>query len=118
MAEMYLSDKLMQQLENASETSSVDEQDDIDEHVLQSEADDRVLIETNESINEVNLKRMDSQRERFLRSNTLGRESHDTDDEKDIGMRKFIWTVGGCTTGSIFLYVVAIAWCKQQRLLE
>ena len=42
----------------------------------------------------------------------------DTYAEKDIGMRKFIWTVGGCTTGSIFLYVVAIAWCKQQRLLE
>ena len=43
---------------------------------------------------------------------------HDTDAEKYIGMRKFIWTVGGSTTGSIFLYVVAIAWCKQQRLLE
>ena len=41
MAEMYLTDKLMQQLENASETSSVDEQEDVDEHVLQSEAVDR-----------------------------------------------------------------------------
>ncbi|PWA73720.1 magnesium transporter MRS2-D [Artemisia annua] len=211
MAEMYLTDKLMQQLENTSETISVDEQEDVDEHVLQSEANDRVPMEANESINEVNLKRMDSQRERFLRSNTLGRESRitrnttikhrdveelemlleayfvqidgtlnklstlreyvedtedyinimlddkqnhllrmgvmlstagliinafvvvvgafgmninidlfkdDTDAEKDIGMSKFIWTVGGCTTGSIFLYVVAIAWCKQQRLLE
>ncbi|GKC15346.1 magnesium transporter MRS2-3, partial [Tanacetum coccineum] len=43
MAEMYLTDKLMQQLGNAFETSSVDEQDDIDEHVLQSEADDRAM---------------------------------------------------------------------------
>ena len=38
---MYLTDKLMQQLENASETSSVDEQEDVGEHVLLSEADDR-----------------------------------------------------------------------------
>ena len=35
-------------------------------------------MEANESINEVNLKRMDSQREQFLRSNTLGRESRIT----------------------------------------
>ena len=35
-------------------------------------------MEANESINEVNLKRMDSQRERYLRSNTLGRESRIT----------------------------------------
>ncbi|PWA52238.1 magnesium transporter MRS2-D [Artemisia annua] len=89
MAEMYLTDKLMQQLENASGTSSVDEQEDVDEHVLRSEADDRnyryillnyirVPMEANESVNEVNLKKMDSQRERFLRSNTLGRESRIT----------------------------------------
>ena len=32
-------------------------------------------MEANESINEVNLKRMDSQHKLFLRSNTLGRES-------------------------------------------
>ena len=38
---MYLTDKVMQQLKNAFETSSLDEKDDIDEHVLQSEADDR-----------------------------------------------------------------------------
>lgn len=42
----------------------------------------------------------------------------DTPAEKDIGMRKFMWTVGGCTTGSFFLYVIAIAWYKNQRLLE
>ncbi|GAV90871.1 hypothetical protein CFOL_v3_34273 [Cephalotus follicularis] len=35
-----------------------------------------------------------------------------------LGMTRFLWTVGGCTTGSIFLYVVAIAWCKHKRLLE
>ncbi|KAF1880958.1 hypothetical protein Lal_00022988, partial [Lupinus albus] len=34
------------------------------------------------------------------------------------GMREFLWTVGGSTAGTIFLYVVAIAWCKYKRLLE
>jgi len=29
-----------------------------------------------------------------------------------------MWTVGGGTAGTIFLYVVAIAWCKHKRLLE
>lgn len=42
----------------------------------------------------------------------------DNASEKAVGMRKFLWTVGGGTTGSIFLYVVAIAWCKSKRLLE
>ncbi|KAL8195268.1 hypothetical protein R6Q57_025671 [Mikania cordata] len=42
----------------------------------------------------------------------------DTPVEKETGMRKFTWTVGGCTTGSIILYIFAIAWCKSQRLLE
>ncbi|GJU53764.1 ceramide kinase isoform X1 [Tanacetum coccineum] len=58
--------------------SILDEQDDFDEPVLPSEVNDRVPIEANESIHEVNLKRMDSQHERFLRSNTLGRESRFT----------------------------------------
>lgn len=31
---------------------------------------------------------------------------------------EFLWTVGGGATGSIFLYVIAIAWCKYKRLLE
>ncbi|PKI71391.1 hypothetical protein CRG98_008250 [Punica granatum] len=34
------------------------------------------------------------------------------------GLQEFLWTVGGGATGSIFLYVVAIAWCKHKRLLE
>ncbi|KAM7482404.1 hypothetical protein LguiB_006987 [Lonicera macranthoides] len=38
-------------------------------------------------------------------------------DTKD-GMRRFLWTVGGGATGSVFLYVIAIAWCKHKRLLE
>ncbi|KAL4581101.1 hypothetical protein LXL04_017310 [Taraxacum kok-saghyz] len=42
----------------------------------------------------------------------------DTPAQKDIGMRRFLWTVGGGTTGSIFLYVMAISWCKNQRILE
>ncbi|KAF9621151.1 hypothetical protein IFM89_016645 [Coptis chinensis] len=34
------------------------------------------------------------------------------------GMPEFFWTVGGGITGTIFLYVFAIAWCKHKRLLE
>lgn len=44
--------------------------------------------------------------------------NNDTDTQKAVGMRKFLWTVGGGTTGSIFLYIVAIVWCKSKRLLE
>ncbi|KAJ7946179.1 Magnesium transporter [Quillaja saponaria] len=39
-------------------------------------------------------------------------------DDKQAGMEEFLWTVGGSATGSIFLYVIAIAWCKYKRLLE
>ncbi|KAJ4716124.1 magnesium transporter MRS2-3 [Melia azedarach] len=39
-------------------------------------------------------------------------------DAQKAGMQEFLWTVGGGATGSIFLYVVAIAWCKHKRLLE
>lgn len=35
-----------------------------------------------------------------------------------LGMSRFLWVVGGSCTGSIFLYVIAIAWCKHKRLLE
>ncbi|KAI8554622.1 hypothetical protein RHMOL_Rhmol05G0112200 [Rhododendron molle] len=38
-------------------------------------------------------------------------------DEK-AGMQEFLWTVCGGATGSVFLYVIAIAWCKHKRLLE
>ncbi|GER33750.1 magnesium transporter [Striga asiatica] len=34
------------------------------------------------------------------------------------GMTRFLWTVGGSTAGTLFLYVIAIAWCKHRRLLE
>ncbi|MCL7022345.1 hypothetical protein MKW94_011937 [Papaver nudicaule] len=34
------------------------------------------------------------------------------------GMTEFLWTVGGGASGTIFLYVVAMAWCKHKRLLE
>ena len=43
---------------------------------------------------------------------------HETEEQKEVGMRKFLWTVGGGTTGSIFLYIVAMVWCKSKRLLE
>ncbi|KAJ7967597.1 Magnesium transporter [Quillaja saponaria] len=39
-------------------------------------------------------------------------------DDKKSGLEDFLWTVGGSATGSIFLYVIAIAWCKHKRLLE
>ncbi|KAH1164510.1 hypothetical protein GLYMA_01G242000v4 [Glycine max] len=39
-------------------------------------------------------------------------------DDQKAGMTQFLWTVGGSTAGTIFLYVVAIAWCKHKRLLE
>ncbi|RDY04325.1 Magnesium transporter MRS2-3, partial [Mucuna pruriens] len=38
-------------------------------------------------------------------------------DPDKAGMTQFLWTVGGSTAGTIFLYVVAIAWCKHKRLL-
>lgn len=41
MAELYLTDKLLQQLENDSATP-VNEQDDVDEQVIQSEMDDKL----------------------------------------------------------------------------
>lgn len=34
------------------------------------------------------------------------------------GDREFLWTVGGGATGTVVLYVIAIAWCKYRRLLE
>jgi magnesium transporter len=39
-------------------------------------------------------------------------------DEAKAGIPQFLWTVRGGATGSVFLYVVAIAWCKHKRLLE
>ncbi|KAK1414563.1 hypothetical protein QVD17_30309 [Tagetes erecta] len=42
----------------------------------------------------------------------------ETAELKEVGMRRFLWTVGGGTTGSIFVYLVAIFWCKSKRLLE
>ncbi|KAL1802032.1 hypothetical protein DCAR_0933543 [Daucus carota subsp. sativus] len=39
-------------------------------------------------------------------------------DPKKHGLREFLWTVCGSATGTIFLYVAAIGWCKHKRLLE
>ncbi|XP_071715629.1 magnesium transporter MRS2-3-like [Rutidosis leptorrhynchoides] len=206
MAEMYLTDKLEQQLDNSSSSSFVNEEDDMDEGILETEIDDRFGV-TDGNENE---------HEHLYRANTIGRDSrgtrtsttrsgnskrldieelemlleayfvqidgtlnklstlreyvddtedyinimlddkqnhllqmgvmlttatlvvsafvvvagvfgmnihidlfaNDTDAEKEIGMRKFLWTMGGGVTGSIFLYVVAIFWCKSNRLLE
>ncbi|KAL7611786.1 magnesium transporter MRS2-3 [Lactuca sativa] len=38
--------------------------------------------------------------------------------DKETGMRKFLFTVGGGTTGGIFLYVIAVAWYKNKWLLD
>lgn len=38
--------------------------------------------------------------------------------DKVHGMTRFLWTVGGGSAGTLFLYVIAIAWCKHRRLLE
>ncbi|KAG9440598.1 hypothetical protein H6P81_020763 [Aristolochia fimbriata] len=34
------------------------------------------------------------------------------------GDPEFLWTVGGGAAGTIFLYIIAISWCKHRRLLE
>ncbi|TYH33335.1 hypothetical protein ES332_D13G052300v1 [Gossypium tomentosum] len=39
-------------------------------------------------------------------------------DENKAGTPEFLWTIGGSTAGTILLYVVAIAWCKYEGLLE
>ncbi|CDP09701.1 unnamed protein product [Coffea canephora] len=39
-------------------------------------------------------------------------------DPDKAGMPQFLWTVGGGTTGTIFLYVIAMIWYKQRRLIE
>ncbi|KAE8725626.1 hypothetical protein F3Y22_tig00008289pilonHSYRG00019 [Hibiscus syriacus] len=38
------------------------------------------------------------------------------DDDK-AGMPEFHWTIGGSTAGAVFLYVIAISWCKHNWLL-
>ncbi|XP_060168058.1 magnesium transporter MRS2-3 [Lycium barbarum] len=39
-------------------------------------------------------------------------------DDKKAGMPEFLWTIGGGATGTLFLYVIAIAWGKHKQLLE
>ncbi|PWA81035.1 magnesium transporter 4 [Artemisia annua] len=226
MAEMYLTDKLEQQLEKSSTSSFVNEEDAMDEEILQTEADGRILAggitdgtgngKGNRNIHELGIQQMDNQPEHLFRANTFGRDSHmtrtsttvsnstkrldieelemlleayfvqidgtlnklstlreyvddtedyinimlddkqnhllqmgvmlttatlvvsafvvvagvfgmnitidlfdkETEEQREVGMRKFLWTIGGGTTGSIFLYVVAMVWCKSKRLLE
>ncbi|KAL5561397.1 hypothetical protein UlMin_031144 [Ulmus minor] len=215
MAEMYLTDKLIQQqLENSS-ISSLNEQDDMEDEVLQSEMDDRVPTEISFeagggfTTHEGDLQNSDNHRERlFGGHNGLSRGSRGTHtsttisknldveelemlleayfvqidgtsnklstlreyvddtedyinimlddkqnhllqmgvmlttatlvlsafvvvagifgmnihielfDENKAGMPEFLWTIGGGTTGCVFLYVLAIAWCKHKHLLE
>ncbi|XP_042044501.1 magnesium transporter MRS2-3-like [Salvia splendens] len=39
-------------------------------------------------------------------------------DPKLYGMPEWLWTVGGSIIASVFCYVIAVAWCRYQRLLE
>ncbi|XP_052173504.1 magnesium transporter MRS2-3 [Diospyros lotus] len=218
MAEMYLTEKMVQQhLENSSQ-SSISEQDGMDDDVLQSDMDDRIPTEIASegkrgSTSYVgDLPNIDNPHEHLYdSSNVIIRDSHGTrtsttrsaisknldveelemlleayfvqidgtlnklstlreyvDDTEDYinimlddkqnhllqmgvmlttatllvsafvvvvgifgmnikidlfkeeyaGMPQFLWTVGGSATGSIVLYVIAIAWCKHKRLLE
>ncbi|ESR36021.1 Magnesium transporter MRS2-3 [Citrus sinensis] len=216
MAEMYLTEKLMQQLENSS-TSSINERDDMDDEVLQSNMNNRTTAEISleatggSTSYEADFQNTENIHDNLFTQNIHSRASHGTrtstthsaiskhldveelemlleayfvqidgtlnklstlreyvDDTEDYinimlddkqnhllqmgvmlttatlvvsafvvvagifgmninielfdehksGMQEFLWTVGGGATGSIFLYVVAIAWCKHKRLLE
>ncbi|KAF7840720.1 magnesium transporter MRS2-3 [Senna tora] len=209
MAEMYLTDKLIQQQLESSSTSSMNDGDDMDDQVLRPDEDDRHVILPMPP--EISLETGGDSARFEDHHNALGRDSHgtrtsttysavtkqldveelemlleayfvqidgtlnklstlreyvdDTEDyinimlddkqnhllqmgvmlttatlvvsafvvvagifgmnihielfdDKIAGMREFMWTVGGSTAGTIFLYVVAIAWCKHKRLLE
>lgn len=39
-------------------------------------------------------------------------------DAEKTSVDTFLWTILGGTTGTVFLYVAAIAWCKHKNLLE
>ncbi|KAL7002914.1 Magnesium transporter MRS2-3, variant 2 [Sarracenia purpurea var. burkii] len=214
MAEMYLTDKMVQQHLESSSQSSMNEQDGMDDEVLRSDMDDRIPAEISLEDNggftsyEGDLRNIDNTQEQSYASHVISRDSHgsttrsaiskhldveelemlleayfvqidgtlnklstlreyvdDTEDyinimlddkqnhllqmgvmlttatlvvsafvvvagvfgmnikidlfnEEKSGMQEFIWTVGGSATGSLFLYVIAIAWCKHKRLLE
>ncbi|XP_057488882.1 magnesium transporter MRS2-3-like [Actinidia eriantha] len=217
MAEMYLTDKMVQQHLDSSSQSSMNEQDGTDDDVLRSDADDRIPAEISLEGNggstsyEGGLQNIDNPQEQLYASHLISRGSHGTrtsttrsaiskqldveelemlleayfvqidgtlnklstlreyvDDTEDYinimlddkqnhllqmgvmlttatlvvsafvvvagifgmnikidlfkaekaGMQEFLWTIGGSATGSIFLYVIAIAWCKHKRLLE
>jgi Mg2+ and Co2+ transporter CorA len=216
MAELYLTEKLVQQhLENSS-ASSLSENDNMDDEVLQSDMDARIAAEISSPVGSATYKGElqninNSQEQAFGLTKALSRDSHgihtstthsatgkqldveelemlleayfvqidgtlnklstlreyvdDTEDyinimlddkqnhllqmgvmlttatlvisafvvvagifgmnitidifeDQESGMPRFLWTVGGSCTGSIFLYVIAIAWCKHKRLLE
>ncbi|KAK9129716.1 hypothetical protein Sjap_010203 [Stephania japonica] len=217
MAEMYLTEKMQQHLDQSSSFSSFNGREDMDDGMLQAEVDDRLPTETSSEANDVS-NTYEGDPENFViqehllgMHNVVGRDSHGTrtstthsaisklldveelemlleayfvqidgtlnklstlreyvDDTEDYinimlddkqnhllqmgvmlttatlvmsayvvvcgifgmnvtielfdkqksGMREFLWTVGGSATGTVFLYVIAIAWCKHKRLLE
>ncbi|KAH0728552.1 hypothetical protein KY284_004417 [Solanum tuberosum] len=84
MAEMYLTDKLMEQLENSS-VSSISGQDGIDEEVIQSNMDDTVPVEISMDANagstsyDADTPHIDHQQERLYGGpNALSRGSRGT----------------------------------------
>ncbi|GAA0167146.1 RNA splicing factor [Lithospermum erythrorhizon] len=203
MAEMYLTDKLQQQLANSSVTSAI-EQDDLDDHVNQAGMDDRIPAEistggvggsarfeeqlfgrlsktshgthtstTRSATSKLDVEELEMLLEAYFvqvdgtlnKLSTLKEYVDDIEDYINImlddeqnhllqmgvilttatlvvsafvvvagifgmniqidlfdntktGMKEFLWIVGGSTAGTIFLYVVAIGWCKHKRLLE
>ncbi|GAV81149.1 hypothetical protein CFOL_v3_24608 [Cephalotus follicularis] len=201
MAEMYLTDKLVQQLDNSS-TSSINDRDDMVDEVLEADMDDsdcnsdvqntdntpdnlfgapNVLgrgshgthtstthsaiskhldVEELEMLLEAYFVQLDGTLNKL---STLREYVHDTEDYINILLddkqnhllqmgvvlttatlivtavvvvtglfsmnitinlfnvttsKYWLMTVGGCTTASIFLYVLAIAWYKHKRFLE
>ncbi|KAH9655599.1 Magnesium transporter MRS2-3 [Citrus sinensis] len=153
MAEMYLTEKLMQQLENSS-TSSINERDDMDDEHLDVEELEMLLeayfVQIDGTLNKLStLREYVDDTEDYINIMLDDKQNHllqmgvmlttatlvvsafvvvagifgmniniELFDEHKSGMQEFLWTVGGGATGSIFLYVVAIAWCKHKRLLE
>ncbi|GLU09033.1 hypothetical protein SLE2022_259130 [Rubroshorea leprosula] len=196
MAEMYLTEKLAQQLENSS-TSSMNEEEDVDNEVHQSDMGDRTpaeislaagyegellgkdshvshtsttrsaiskeldveelemlleayFVQIDGTLNKLSTLReyvddtedyinimLDDKQNHLLQMGVMlstatlvlssfivvagifGMNIHiDIFDQNSAGMSHFMWTVGGSTAGSIFLYVCAIAYYKKRHLIE
>ncbi|KAG6588720.1 Magnesium transporter MRS2-3, partial [Cucurbita argyrosperma subsp. sororia] len=182
MAEMYLTEKMVQQQLETSSTSSIPERDEMDDDVQQLGKDDRedrdshgtrtstthsavsklldveelemlleaYFVQIDGTLNKLSTLReyvddtedyinimLDDKQNHLLQMGVMlttatlvvsafvvvagifGMNIHiELFEPEKAGMPEFMWTVGGGTMGTIFLYVIAIAWCKHKRLLE